>query len=89
MNSRGWGLGQTRGDGSLAGAGSAGEQPAPDRNGSARVVIGFAALWLAVVSGACWVMFSRQADGLLLLTTMFVVALFWVAGVFTKAFWRR
>ncbi len=57
--------------------------------GSARVVIGFAAMWLAVVSGGCWLFFFRERDGLLLLTTIFLLVLFWAAGAFTKAFWSR
>ncbi|UTT53769.1 hypothetical protein [Microbacterium maritypicum] len=46
-------------------------------------------LWLTVVSFVLWLMFSRERDGLLLLTTLFLVAFFWVAGAFTKAFWSR
>lgn len=57
--------------------------------GSARVVVGFAAMWLAVVSFVLWLMFFRERDGLLLLATFFLVVLFWAAGAFTKAFWSR
>lgn len=94
MNSRSWGpgtpaagaAGSPHGDGAQeVDRGGAGElAPA---TGSARMVIGFAAIWLATVSGGCWLVFSRQADGLLLLSTVFVLVLFWAAGVFTRAFW--
>lgn len=57
--------------------------------GSARMVIGFAAMWLASVSFVLWLLFFRERDGLLLLTTLFLVVLFWAAGAFTKAFWLR
>lgn len=57
--------------------------------GSARMVIGFAAMWLASVSFVLWLLFFRERDGLLLLTTFFLVVLFWAAGAFTKAFWLR
>lgn len=57
--------------------------------GSARVVIGFVAMWLAVVSFGLWLMFFRERDGLLLLTTIFLLVLFWAAGAFSKAFWSR
>lgn len=57
--------------------------------GSARIVIGFAAMWLASVSFGLWLMFFRERDGLLLLATFFLVVLFWAAGAFTKAFWSR
>ncbi len=67
--------------------GSAGA--AAPATGSARIVMGMAFLWLTVVSFVLWLMFSRERDGLLLLTTLFLVAFFWVAGAFTKAFWSR
>ena len=57
--------------------------------GSARVVIGFVAMWLMVVSFGLWLFFFRERDGLLLLTTIFLLVLFWAAGAFTKAFWSR
>lgn len=96
MSSRSWGPGtpsagaaaQTRGDGSgEVDRGGAGEHvPA---TGSARFVIGMAAMWLAAVSFLLWLVFFRERDGLLLLTTIFLLAFFWSAGVFTKAFWAR
>lgn len=67
--------------------GSAGA--AAPATGSARVVVGFAAMWLAAVSFGLWLIFFRERDGLLLLTTIFLVAFFWAAGAFTKAFWSR
>lgn len=67
--------------------GSAGA--AAPATGSARIVIGLMFLWLTVGSFLLWLVFFRERDGLLLLTTIFLVAFFWAAGVFTKAFWRR
>ncbi|WP_157538151.1 hypothetical protein [Microbacterium sp. Root280D1] len=46
-------------------------------------------LWLFTVSFGLWLLLSREADGLLLLTTVFLLVFFWAAGVFTKAFWLR
>lgn len=67
--------------------GSAGA--AAPATGSARIVMGMAFLWLTVVSFGLWLIFFRERDGLLLLTTLFLVAFFWAAGAFTKAFWSR
>lgn len=89
MTSGSWGSGSPSGDGATGGRGSAGEQPRPDRTGSARVVIGLTFLWLTTVSFALWLLFFRERDGLLLLTTVFLIGFFWSAGVFTKAFWAR
>lgn len=55
--------------------------------GTARVVIGMAAMLLAVVSFVLWVVVSREADGLLLLVTIFVAVWFWAAGVYKRKFW--
>lgn len=75
------------GDGAEVDRGTAGaDAPA---TGSARMVIGFAAFWIAAVSFVCWVIFSRQADSLAGITGAAVLVLFWSAGVFSKAFWRR
>lgn len=80
--------GPTPGDGSTeVDRGGAGEH-AP-ATGSARVIIGFAAMWLASVSFILWLLFFRERDGLLLLTTFFLFVLFWAAGAFSKAFWSR
>lgn len=73
------------GDGAEVDRGGAGEH-AP-ATGSARIVIGFTFLWLTTVSFVVWLFFSRQADGLLLLTTIFLLVFFWAAGVFTRRFW--
>lgn len=67
--------------------GSAGA--AAPATGSTRIVMGMTFLWLTVVSFGLWLMLSRERDGLLLLTTIFLVGFFWSAGVFTKAFWSR
>lgn len=75
------------GDGAEVGRGSAGAvAPA---TGSARIVLGMTFLWLFTVSFGLWLLLSREADGLLLLTTVFLLVFFWAAGVFTKAFWLR
>lgn len=80
--------GKPSGDGAAeVDRGSAGA--AAPATGSARIVMGMAFLWLTVVSFGLWLMFSRERDGLLLLTTLFLVAFFWAAGAFTKAFWSR
>lgn len=67
--------------------GSAGA--AAPATGTAWVVMGMTFLWLTVVSFGLWLLFFRERDGLLLLTTIFLVAFFWSAGAFTKAFWSR
>lgn len=96
MSSRSWGPGtpsagaaaQTRGDG----AGEVDRRTvgtdAP-ATGSARIVMGMTFMWLAAVSFALWLLFFRERDGLLLLTTLFLAGFFWSAGVFTKTFWSR
>lgn len=68
------------------GRGTSGED-APARTGTARVVIGMAAMLLAVLSFALWLFVSRERDGLLLLVTIFTAVWFWTAGVFSKKFW--
>ncbi|WP_157541024.1 hypothetical protein [Microbacterium sp. XT11] len=80
---------QTRGDGSTAGPGSAGEQPGSDRIGSARVVIGMASLVLSVSTLVLWLFVSRERDGLLLLATVFLAVFLWAIGAFTRGFWTR
>lgn len=95
MNSRSWGPGkpsagataQTRGDGSTAGPGSAGEQPGSDRTGSARMVIGFASLLLTLLSLVLWIAASRAWDGLALLTLIFAVTFIWSIGGFRWSFY--
>lgn len=79
---------QASGDGAAeVDRGSAGA--AAPATGSARIVMGMAFLWLTVVSFGLWLMFFRERDGLLLLTTLFLVAFFWAAGAFTRQFWSR
>lgn len=86
MNSRA-GVRVPTGDGAEVDRGSAGAvAPA---TGSARVVLGLACIWLAAVSFGLWLLFFRERDGLLLLTTIFLVGFFWAAGVFTRQFWSR
>lgn len=75
------------GDGAEVDRGAAGV--AAPATGSARIVIGMTFLWLFAVSFALWLALSREADGLLLLTTIFLLCFFWAAGVFTRAFWSR
>lgn len=79
--------GAPSGDGASAGRGSAGEQPRPDRIGSARVVIGMASLILTLLSLFLWLVTSRERDGLLLLVTIFAVTFIWAIGAFTRSFW--
>lgn len=89
MTSGSWGSGEPSGDRASAGRGSAGEQPRSDRIGSAGIILGLLLLWLTTVSFALWLLFFRERDGLLLLTTIFLAGFFWSAGVFTRAFWSR
>lgn len=88
MSSRIWGPGESHGDGTgeVDRGTSGGVVPA---TGSARIVIGMTFAWLAAVSFGLWLFFFRERDGLLLLTTIFLLGLFWAAGVFSKAFWSR
>lgn len=87
MSSWGGDSGMTPGDGSEVDRGSV-RDVAP-ATGTARVVLGFMFIWLAAISFVLWLFITRERDGLLLLTTIFCVAFFWSAGVFSRAFWRR
>lgn len=96
MNSRSWGPGkpsagataQTRGDGSTAGPGSAGEQPGSDRTGSARMVIGMASLWLTLICVGI-TFFTWTVNGVTLLGTIFFAVFIWAIGAHRRAFWAR
>ncbi len=57
--------------------------------GSARVVIGMAALNLGVLSFVLWALVSRERDGLLLLATLFGAAFLWAVGAYRASFWTR
>jgi len=86
MTSGSWGSGTPTGDRASAGRGSAGEQPRPDRIGSARVVIGMASLNLTIL---CVVLafVAGVANGLLVLATIFAAVFAWAAGAFSRSFW--
>lgn len=93
MNSRSWGPGeaagaasQTRGDGSTAGPGSAGEQPGSDRTGSARMVIGMASFMLTLLCVVITVV-TWTVNGVAVLGTAFLIVFIWAIGAHRRAFW--
>lgn len=86
MTSGAWGSGAPTGDGAEVDRGGAGEH-AP-ATGSARIVIGMAALLLTLL---CVVLafVAGVSNGLLLLAMIFGSVYAWAIGAFTKYFWSR
>ncbi|WP_141651292.1 hypothetical protein [Microbacterium sp. 3J1] len=84
MTSGSWGSGEPTGERAEVDRGSAGA--AAPATGSARIVIGMAALNLTIlcVVLAC---FAGVANGLLVLATIFAAVFAWAAGAFTRSFW--
>lgn len=87
MSSGTWGPGQAPGDGSTSGRGTAGEA-APSRTESARPLIAWAALLLALICVAA-AFATGMRNGVLVLGTVFAVVFIWAVGGFTRAFWRE
>lgn len=87
MSSGAWGSGQTPGDGSTSGRGTAGEA-APSRTGSARPLIAWASVLLTVLCVVAAFLTGR-ANGVLVLALLFAATFAWSVGAFTRGFWSR
>lgn len=88
MNIQSWGSGSPAGDSGTSDGGTAGESVAAIRQGSAWALLQWSSGLLALLCVVLAVV-ALQANGLLVLATIFAATFAWSVGAFRSGYWSR
>lgn len=86
MISRGWGTGESHGDGTGVACGTVGADAAAAPKGSALTLIAWTSGLLTLLCVVLSLIFM-VANGLLILATVFAAIFAWSIGAFSRSFW--